>query len=121
MLSPSLMCACSSSVFFFFLPLRPPPRSTLFPTRRSSDLKIRDQIASKYNSCRDHRDPQEKRQITSKTCRDRKSTRLNSSHVSISYAVFCLKKKTQQTSNLRATRDTNTQEKQPSQHDAHDN
>src|SRR5699024_11883521 len=30
---------------------------------------------------------------------DRKSTRLNSSHVSISYAVFCLKKKTNQTSN----------------------
>src|SRR5439155_26053186 len=28
-------------------------------------------------------------------CRDRKSTRLNSSHVAISYAVFCLKKKTQ--------------------------
>src|SRR5438067_7905922 len=30
-------------------------------------------------------------------CRDRKSTRLNSSHVSISYAVFCLKKKTYKT------------------------
>src|SRR5690606_41561878 len=30
---------------------------------------------------------------TNKLCRDRKSTRLNSSHVKISYAVFCLKKK----------------------------
>src|SRR5207249_141789 len=33
--------------------------------------------------------------------KDRKSTRLNSSHVSISYAVFCLKKKNQQTQNQR--------------------
>src|SRR5699024_12534174 len=32
--------------------------------------------------------------FTAPTCADRKSTRLNSSHVSISYAVFCLKKKT---------------------------
>src|SRR5690606_41880001 len=36
---------------------------------------------------------------------DRKSTRLNSSHVKISYAVFCLKKKTK-TSNTESTRDT---------------
>src|SRR6266511_4646247 len=33
-------------------------------------------------------------------CRDRKSTRLNSSHVKISYAVFCLKKKTRQHANI---------------------
>src|SRR5438067_6780128 len=33
--------------------------------------------------------------MAQKYARDRKSTRLNSSHVSISYAVFCLKKKTQ--------------------------
>src|SRR5207249_11384104 len=33
------------------------------------------------------------RQSIYRDCRDRKSTRLNSSHVSISYAVFCLKKK----------------------------
>src|SRR5258707_6185986 len=35
--------------------------------------------------------------------RDRKSTRLNSSHANISYAVFCLKKKTQQASNVLIT------------------
>src|SRR5437868_9947815 len=37
------------------------------------------------------------RELLSHTAGDRKSTRLNSSHVSISYAVFCLKKKTNQT------------------------
>src|SRR5437773_5334023 len=37
-----------------------------------------------YNSCRDRHCPK---------CQDRKSTRLNSSHITISYAVFCLKKK----------------------------
>src|SRR5437773_6140638 len=42
--------------------------------------------------------------------RDRKSTRLNSSHITISYAVFCLKKKKKQKSNIqkqRPTHDTN--------------
>src|SRR5690349_19216467 len=39
---------------------------------------------------------------TTSTTRDRKSTRLNSSHVEISYAVFCLKKKTHELQNRRA-------------------
>src|SRR5690625_6031859 len=39
---------------------------------------------------------------------DRKSTRLNSSHVAISYAVFCLKKKTQQTNERSAKAPTRT-------------
>src|SRR5437870_9983738 len=58
-----------------------------FPTRRSSDLYFsRSAIASFMDStlvCR-------KSGVLSQ---DRKSTRLNSSHVAISYAVFCLKKK----------------------------
>src|SRR5438034_7664321 len=88
------------NILFFFLSLilRPPPISTLFPyttlfrsrhppdpqpvhprlpgrpTRRTGRLRPRD---------RRHRPPE-----------DRKSTRLNSSHTVISYAVFCLKKKT---------------------------
>src|SRR6266498_3869833 len=37
-------------------------------------------------------------------CEDRKSTRLNSSHVRISYAVFCLKKKTEERGNGRSAR-----------------
>src|SRR5207249_8184627 len=67
--------------------IRRPPRSTLFPTRRSSDL----------GACECRRDIQPRmwgsRRNWSRHCTDRKSTRLNSSHVSISYAVFCLKKK----------------------------
>src|SRR5438045_9473869 len=80
-------------LFFCFLMIRRPPRSTLFPTRRSSDLQ------SQRARCRDrgclrrkapaHRGRDEGRPG------DRKSTRLNSSHLGISYAVFCLKKKKQ--------------------------
>src|SRR5438034_8609506 len=82
---------------FFFLLIRPPPRSTLFPyttlfrsPRRSIDhdraprpdvaFCVKPRVFSiRENSVR----------------RDRKSTRLNSSHTVISYAVFCLKKKKQ--------------------------
>src|SRR5207253_7603372 len=62
------------------------PGSTLFPTRRSSDL---------LRVCRDGTQSRSKRDrnIRLPRKRDRKSTRLNSSHVAISYAVFCLKKK----------------------------
>src|SRR5215472_3968926 len=68
--------------FFFFLMIRRPPRSTLFPYTtlfRSRSFPDRHRHA--------RRDVQDRRP------RDRKSTRLNSSHLGISYAVFCLKKK----------------------------
>src|SRR5690349_22202503 len=69
--------------------LRRPPRSTLFPTRRSSDLSRTTepplQRRDRRAAARLDRAP--------KVRADRKSTRLNSSHVEISYAVFCLKKK----------------------------
>src|SRR5437879_7006541 len=72
-------------VFFFFLTIRRPPRSTLFPYTtlfRSSPCRS----AAPRNALDGARSgPQ---------CEDRKSTRLNSSHRCISYAVFCLKKKT---------------------------
>src|SRR5206468_11924414 len=88
---------------FFFLMLRRPPRSTLFPTRRSSDLKppfastlsptrasTSETFAAGFpratGCCRTGR-------RAAVPSRDRKSTRLNSSHDQISYAVFCLKKK----------------------------
>src|SRR5476649_2340133 len=71
-------------VLFFFLMIRRPPRSTLFPTRRSSDLGP----GAGRIHCRAHR-----RSGEANGSRDRKSTRLNSSHTVISYAVFCLKKK----------------------------
>src|SRR6266487_6320746 len=80
------------SVFFFFLMIRPPPRSTLFPyttlfrSHRADGVLqpalrlLLQRVARGWRRCRRH-------------ARDRKSTRLNSSHPSISYAVFCLKKK----------------------------
>src|SRR6266702_7584983 len=75
----------SFSFFFFFLMIRRPPRSTLFPYTtlvRSAPLD-----RSRWPAgCRWLRGPRA----------DRKSTRLNSSHVAISYAVFCLKKKKKQ-------------------------
>src|ERR1039457_7532970 len=68
----------------FFLMIRRPPRSTLFPY---TTLFRSDTVAA---SCLGHA-PCEARTAT--TVSDRKSTRLNSSHLVISYAVCCLKKR----------------------------
>src|SRR5579859_8275432 len=70
-------------LFFFFLMIRRPPRSTLFPyTTLFRSLSSPPGPLDRGRAC---------------PCggedRDRKSTRLNSSHSQISYAVFCLKKK----------------------------
>src|SRR5256886_7427800 len=76
-------------VFFFFLMIRRPPRSTLFPyTTLFRSLCFLDVTHE------DHREANWAL-ITEllEGKRDRKSTRLNSSHSQISYAVFCLKKK----------------------------
>src|SRR6267378_619816 len=67
---------------FFFLMIRRPPRSTLFPYT----TLFRSRRRRKRHRCSEQRTRAWQR-------RDRKSTRLNSSHVEISYAVFCLKKK----------------------------
>src|SRR5688572_31574715 len=81
-----------SFVIFFFLMIRPPPRSTLFPYTtlfRSAPVAAMD--SQQRN--RPGKGPAD--------CdgggTDRKSTRLNSSHSQISYAVFCLKKKKNKT------------------------
>src|SRR5262245_62189304 len=75
-------------LFFFFLMIRPPPRSTLFPytTLFRSDALGLWNVISEANRQRFDLDVVRRH-------RDRKSTRLNSSHLGISYAVFCLKKK----------------------------
>src|SRR2546430_8917990 len=76
-------------VLFFFLMIRRPPRSTLFPYttlfRSSASGPSTARPAASTTRCRPPTVPS--------TCGDRKSTRPNSSHSQISYAVFCLKKK----------------------------
>src|SRR3712207_8438432 len=99
---------------FFFLMIRRPPRSTLFPYTtlfRSRTVELR-AIATKAEAhvpfparaevdARHASDPAAFDQILRHRPRlDRKSTRLNSSHANISYAVFCLKKKKQLSSKL---------------------
>src|SRR5437660_4322221 len=75
--------------------IRRPPRSTLFPYTtlfRSSPAPLSGRDAS--NRAADHATIGSSRACQSwRDLLDRKSTRLNSSHVAISYAVFCLKKK----------------------------
>src|SRR5438132_11402458 len=88
----SLSSCYSVFLFFFFLMIRQPPRSTLFPYTtlfRSflGQVLLEDnaecfiQVLGHGIQCQDT------------GLQDRKSTRLNSSHTVISYAVFCLKKK----------------------------
>src|SRR2546430_11151742 len=80
--------------------IRRPPRSTLFPYTtlfRSPDEKYQQRPIDLFvNFLRMQRTPHQQQ--------DRKSTRLNSSHSQISYAVFCLKKKkkTEITTHMRS-------------------
>src|SRR2546430_8173198 len=87
--------------------IRRPPRSTLFPyttlfrshgaTNQGSGFFISsDGYAMTTNHLIEHSEKIEVTTDDGKTYADRKSTRLNSSHSQISYAVFCLKKKKQQ-------------------------
>src|SRR5204862_7594705 len=110
-----------SFFFFFFLILRRPPRSTLFPyttlfrSPRQRDLacaavcvdealglapelRVR-QGAGAAELVRRLIDDDRRHAMPAQ---DRKSTRLNSSHVEISYAVFCLKKKKQKKKTLNS-------------------
>src|SRR5471030_3365670 len=87
--------------FFFFLMIRRPPRSTLFPyttlfrSRRRWDLP-----------------PVSRPTLPPSGRPDRKSTRLNSSHLGISYAVFCLKKKKKTTNKKITKKKTKNKKKQ---------
>src|SRR5205085_9324014 len=76
---------------FFFLILRPPPRSTLFPYTTLFRSKRSPQFLNSRKSLLPFLAPACLSQYATEL--DRKSTRLNSSHSQISYAVFCLKKK----------------------------
>src|SRR5256885_4878231 len=76
--------------------IRRPPRSTLFPY--TTLFRSRENGGSlgalrPARRRREARGDRRRRSAPISACRDRKSTRLNSSHLVISYAVFCLKKK----------------------------
>src|SRR2546428_8816377 len=76
--------------------IRRPPRSTLFPYTtlfRSMKISHSTTFELMYRSVRGTVSPDQ-------ASRDRKSTRLNSSHDQISYAVFCLKKKKKQNNHI---------------------
>src|SRR5256885_9827127 len=77
----------ASLQFFFFLMIRRPPRSTLFPYT----TLFRSRLPGGHTRARRVRGTRALQRPPARL--DRKSTRLNSSHLVISYAVFCLKKK----------------------------
>src|SRR2546422_11644523 len=90
-----LVLPLSYFFFFFFLMIRRPPRSTLFPYttlfRSTRDCRLpgprppgKEESAAVSHGARG---------VRQEAAGDRKSTRLNSSHGYIAYAVFCLKKK----------------------------
>src|SRR3712207_8432570 len=92
---------------FFFLMIRRPPRSTLFPYTtlfRSSRAEapwlvgsVQPQVEGAVVQRSSPPHDQTGGVVRAGIRRDRKSTRLNSSHANISYAVFCLKKKKNKT------------------------
>src|SRR3712207_9275656 len=80
---------------FFFLMIRRPPRSTLFPY--TTLFRSRAWHRARPGHDAGGRGRGGRCRVAPRAAlgpRDRKSTRLNSSHANISYAVFCLKKKT---------------------------
>src|SRR3712207_6986176 len=91
--------------------IRRPPRSTLFPYTTlfrslatdpkldsGSQKRIGDQLRAMYDELMQQPVPDRFRELLDQLDKkDRKSTRLNSSHANISYAVFCLKKKKKNT------------------------
>src|SRR5690606_39750380 len=105
-------------LLFLSTKARAPAHPHTFPTRRSSDLPTRSALATSA-CCRSSTPSASAPTPSSRTCsawpganapmpttstwpQDRKSTRLNSSHVKSSYAVFCLKKKNQRGNHLES-------------------
>src|SRR3712207_7567448 len=103
------LTSCTHVITFFFLMIRRPPRSTLFPYTTLFRSRTEDPPTSGRRTGGRARSSARGRRPDGRTAAcgspsgnrsarlDRKSTRLNSSHANISYAVFCLKKKKQVT------------------------
>src|SRR5206468_12403839 len=94
------------ALYLFFSTIRPPPRSTLFPYTTLFRSRLAALPPHPRTPARERHPPPWRgaggdrprprgrgRRRLRRAARDRKSTRLNSSHDQISYAVFCLKKK----------------------------
>src|SRR2546421_8299977 len=89
--------------FFFFLMIRRPPRSTLFPYTtlfRSAGLLRSFAVDTVPGAGHFVYEERPAAVVAAVQRLDRKSTRLNSSHDQISYAVFCLKKKKKKTKHV---------------------
>src|SRR5438132_10625366 len=102
-------------MFFFFLMIRRPPRSTLFPYTTLFRSMQAPAVASRAQAPAETTVTVDGSEAMFTTMcallahggkQDRKSTRLNSSHTVISYAVFCLKKK----KNNKKTKEINTEQ-----------
>src|SRR2546421_4009707 len=90
--------------------IRRPPRSTLFPY--TTLFRSASSSRQRYQGNQPHvpsRNAQRRRGWRSSTPPDRKSTRLNSSHDQISYAVFCLKKKKKKKNDQKSTNNNKKQ------------
>src|SRR5437660_9429080 len=100
--------------------IRRPPRSTLFPyTTLFRSFSASTMPMRSDSTFRPVASVKLRRPLVSRAAppsRDRKSTRLNSSHVAISYAVFCLKKKKTGDDGVRSARDIRLQEHPLLQH-----
>src|SRR5438034_8690899 len=104
--------------FFFFFMIRRPPRSTLFPyttlfrsCERAASAGTRRRATGWRRTLPQRRRRQAPRPTSHGPGRDRKSTRLNSSHTVISYAVFCLKKKKKKKKKKSTKKKTSPQKK----------
>src|SRR2546430_12366210 len=112
------MICTHTLLLFFFLMIRRPPRSTLFPyttlfrSQKVNVVNVETAMKRWAEAVKNHRTYEQQlafEEANGKRVQrllpdlDRKSTRLNSSHSQISYAVFCLKKKKITISSSRQT------------------